>query len=96
MTFETKSDTEVLLHAYILFREGVLDRIEGMFVFAVFDLKAKTLFIARDHVGVKPLFFYKDDNVFLAGSEIKALLCRKEVKTEVNRTVYRSFFHSGQ
>jgi asparagine synthase (glutamine-hydrolysing) len=70
----SQSDTEVLLHWYI--REGAdcLHRINGFFAFAVFDKEEQSLFLARDRMGVKPLWIHQDDKRFLFASELKALM----------------------
>ncbi len=82
-TFETTSDTEVLLKGYIEYKEKVLDMIEGIYAFAVY--KDDKIFLARDRVGVKPLFYTKIKNNFLFASEIKAILKNKIVKPIINK-----------
>ncbi len=74
ITFQTESDTEVLLHYYILEKEKCLDRLLGFFAFAVYDKEDNSLFVARDRMGVKPLLFYKDEDKFIFSSEMKSLL----------------------
>ena len=56
-TFESHSDTEVLLKAYILYKENVVNKLNGIFAFAIWDESEKKLFLARDHFGVKPLYY---------------------------------------
>ena len=74
-TFATRSDTEVLLHGYEEWGKGMLDRLRGMFAFALWDRKAETLFLARDHFGIKPLYYYQnEEGELLFGSEIKSFL----------------------
>ncbi len=73
-TFDSHSDTEVLLKAYICFKENVVNKINGIFSFAVWDSKNKRLFMARDHFGVKPLYYCFINNHFIFASEIKAIL----------------------
>ncbi len=72
--FRTESDTEVLLQYFILEKEKCLNRFLGFFAFAVFDKVEKSLFIARDRMGVKPLLYYKDEDKFAFASEMKSLL----------------------
>lgn len=70
----SESDTEVLLHLYIQEGEKCLQRINGFFAFAIYDREEKTVFIARDRMGVKPLVYTYDNDRFLFASEIKALI----------------------
>jgi asparagine synthase (glutamine-hydrolysing) len=86
-TFDSDCDTEVILRAYEVWGEDCLDRLNGMFAFAIWDERAKTLFAARDRLGVKP-FYYVDwtDGVAFA-SEIKALLQLPDVPRELNQEV---------
>lgn len=83
--FRTFSDTEVLLNLYIEYGTAVVDHLNGMFAIAIYDNVEKTLFIARDHFGVKPLYYYQGDGHFVFGSEIKALLKHPAVKTAVDQ-----------
>jgi asparagine synthase (glutamine-hydrolysing) len=71
--FRTRSDTEVLLHAYRIWGEAMCPKLEGMFAFAIWDEASRTLFAARDHVGQKPFYYRLKDTEFVAASEIKAL-----------------------
>ena len=74
-TFRTRSDTEVIVHAWEEWGVECLKRFNGMFAFAVWDRRAKTLFIARDRLGVKPLYYAElSDGRLIFGSELKALL----------------------
>ncbi len=80
------SDTEVLVHGYEEWGiAGLLDRLEGMFAFAVWDEKTKKLTLARDRVGIKPVYFTKRDGLFLFASEIKALLTHPSVPRKVGK-----------
>lgn len=84
-SFQGHSDTEVLLSAYIEWEEKCVDFLNGIFAFAVWDERKGQLFIGRDRLGVKPLFFTEVKKGFLFGSELKALLAHPEVKTEIDR-----------
>lgn len=70
----TTGDTEVLLHSYLEWGEGCLDRLNGMYAFVIADFEEDLLFCARDIAGEKPLYYYEDRNVFLFSSEIKGIL----------------------
>jgi asparagine synthase (glutamine-hydrolysing) len=70
----TKSDSEVLLNAYIHWKEACLDKFNGMFAFAIYDSQNKTTFCARDRFGVKPFYYYADKDRFIFGSEPVAIL----------------------
>jgi asparagine synthase (glutamine-hydrolysing) len=80
--FSTTSDTEVILHLYIEYGEEFLNLLNGMFAFIIFDKRKNKLLIARDHFGIKPLYWYQDDQKIVFGSEIKALLAHPEIKSE--------------
>jgi asparagine synthase (glutamine-hydrolysing) len=71
--FKTAGDTEVILHLYEAFGEDCVRHLRGMFAFAIWDARSDTLFLARDRVGVKPLYYTLTDEAFLFGSELKAL-----------------------
>jgi asparagine synthase (glutamine-hydrolysing) len=80
--FRTTSDTEVIVHAYEEYGRDCLQRFRGMFAFALWDSRTRTLFLARDRVGKKPLYYYQGRDRLVFGSEIKALLADPEVPRE--------------
>jgi asparagine synthase (glutamine-hydrolysing) len=82
--FKTRSDTEVILHGYEEWGLECVQRFNGIFAFALWDSKRKRLFLARDHLGVKPLYYVVLGNRLLFGSEIKALLADPECPKEVD------------
>jgi len=82
-TFETRSDTEVLLRAYMEWGPSCLERLNGIFAFAVWDETRQELFLARDHLGVKPLFYAERGGALLFASEEKALFKNPLVKREL-------------
>ncbi|MEZ0537190.1 asparagine synthase (glutamine-hydrolyzing) [Caldicellulosiruptoraceae bacterium PP1] len=84
-SFNSYSDTEVLLSSYIQWKEKCLEKINGIFSFAIWCEEDKTLFLARDHLGVKPLFYSYINNTFIFASEIKALLKSSFVSTKVDQ-----------
>ena len=78
------SDTEVMLKAYIQWKDECVNKFNGIFAFAVWDDKEQRLYFARDRIGVKPLFYTVVNNSFIFGSEIKALLEHKYIEPEIN------------
>ena len=89
--FKTESDTEVILHGYEEYHEKILDKLRGMFAFVIYNVNDKTLFGARDFYGIKPLYYYKDDNEFMFGSEIKSFLGHPGFKKELNRDMLKQY-----
>ena len=82
--FKTRSDTEVILHLYEEKREDCVHYLRGMFAFAIYDLREKKLFMARDHLGQKPLYYHHDGEGFTFASEIKSLLALKPELRELD------------
>jgi asparagine synthase (glutamine-hydrolysing) len=82
--FRTQSDTEVILHAYAVYGEACVERLAGMFAFALWDATERRLFLARDRLGKKPLYYWQRERLFLFASEPKALLCHPAVGRAVN------------
>ncbi|MCL1989428.1 MAG: asparagine synthase (glutamine-hydrolyzing) [Defluviitaleaceae bacterium] len=82
--FSDESDTEVLLTAYLVWKEHCVDHLNGIFAFAIWDDRDKTLFVARDRLGVKPLFFKEGGHKLYFASELKAILAHPEVKAKVS------------
>lgn len=82
--FKTHTDTEVIIHLYEEFGEACVDKLRGMFAFAIWDTRQESLFLARDRVGIKPLYYWLSDKCLIFGSEIKAILAAPEVRPEVN------------
>jgi asparagine synthase (glutamine-hydrolysing) len=77
--FRTHSDTEVLVHLYEDHGEDLVSHLRGMFAFALWDARQRSLLLARDHVGQKPLYVYRDEEKLLFGSELKAILAHPNV-----------------
>jgi asparagine synthase (glutamine-hydrolysing) len=82
--FRTHSDTEVIVHAYEQYGDRFAEHLRGIFGLAVLDIRRKRLLVARDRLGVKPLYWWQKDGLFLFASEIKALLTHPYVSCEVN------------
>ena len=73
-SFQTSSDTEVILHMYAEYGKDFVNLMNGMFAFLIYDRNENKLFISRDHFGIKPLYWYHDDQVIVFSSEIKGSL----------------------
>ena len=93
--FRGHSDTEVLLASYMEWKEACLERLNGIYAFAVWDESERKLFAARDRLGVKPFFYHVGNGYFLFGSEIKALLVHPEVKPVIGREGLAEIFGLG-
>jgi asparagine synthase (glutamine-hydrolysing) len=92
--FKTESDTEVLLAAFIVYGKSFLEKLNGMFSFAIWDNQEKKLFAARDRFGVKPFYYSLLHNTFYFSSEIKALHAAG-IPKEANEKVWASYFAYG-
>lgn len=89
--FKTRTDTEVIVHLYEELGPECVQKLRGMFAFAIWDNKSKTLFLARDRVGIKPLYYYLGERFLSFGSEIKAILADPAVKTDIAPEVVDRF-----
>ena len=78
-SFRTSSDTEVILHLYMEYGNECVKLLNGMFAFIIYNKNNNTLFIARDHFGIKPLYWYHDERLMVFGSEIKAILAHPDI-----------------
>jgi len=87
--FRTRTDTEVLLKAYVAYGKNCLQKFNGMFAFAIYDSQERSLFLARDRVGIKPLYYAIVDATLYFSSEIKALFSVPSLKPSIN---YQSLF----
>jgi len=94
-TFQGHSDTEVLLTSYIEWKEKCLDFLNGIFAFAIWDSQRDHVFIARDRLGVKPLFYKEDFKRLLFASEVKAILAHPDVKAELTEEGLSEIFGLG-
>jgi len=93
--FNSKTDTEVILYSYQQWGADCLSRLNGMFAFAIFDKKNKELFIARDRLGEKPLYYYSDNKKFVFASEIKAILKDPSIDKELEQQGIVNYFTFG-
>lgn len=89
--FSTNTDTEVILHGYEEYKEDILNKLRGMFAFVIYDIKEKSLFGARDFYGIKPFYYYYDNENFLFGSEIKSFLGNPNFKKELNKDMLSQY-----
>lgn len=81
--FSSNSDSEVVVHLYEDLGEKVFSRLNGMFAIAIWDQRQQKILLSRDHLGIKPLYFYTKDDFLLFGSELKALLCHPSCPREI-------------
>lgn len=98
-TFNTQSDTEVILAAYDYWGELCVNQFNGMWAFCIYDQKKQKLFCSRDRLGVKPFYYYFKDGVFVFSSELKAILKHKELKinskSNINKEAVNIYFSTG-
>jgi asparagine synthase (glutamine-hydrolysing) len=90
--FRSQSDTEVLLYLFIRDKEKCLQQLDGEFAFAVYDREDEKLFLARDRFGIKPLYFYRDDEKFIFASELKAIVAFG-IPKKIDRTSLQTYLH---
>ncbi len=94
--FKTNSDTETIVHAFEEFGTNCLEKLRGMFAFAIWNFREESLFVARDRVGKKPLFYtLTDAGNFVFGSELKVLLAQGEIKREIDFAALDAYLTFG-
>ncbi|MDO4963074.1 MAG: asparagine synthase (glutamine-hydrolyzing) [bacterium] len=89
--FKNNSDTEVIIHGYEEYKEKIVDKLRGMFAFVIWDKKNKELFGARDYFGIKPFYYYLDNDLFIYGSEIKSFIKHPDFKKEINSEALKTY-----
>ena len=89
--FKTNSDTEVLIHAYEEWGLEFLTKLRGMFAFAIYDKKENYVLLARDHFGIKPLYYYSTDDTMVFSSEIKGLMEHPKFVKELNKELLGAY-----
>jgi asparagine synthase (glutamine-hydrolysing) len=89
--FITEGDAEVLLHGYEEWSMGLLQKLRGMFAFSIYDRDRQEIFIARDHFGIKPLYYYHNGETFMFASELKAFLHHPDFQKEFDHTLLPAY-----
>lgn len=90
--FKSSTDTEVIIYLYREYGEQCLEYLRGMFAFAIWDAEKERLFIARDRIGKKPLYYYFNGHNFIFASELKSILKNPEVKRDINFEAFYDYF----
>lgn len=93
--FKTSSDTEIILEAFIAYGPDFVNQLNGMFALAIYDKQQQELYIFRDRLGIKPVYYYWDEVNFAFCSELKAFKCVDAIPREVNKDAIRDFLHLG-
>lgn len=94
-TFRTNSDTEVLVHLYEDRGERMVEKLRGMFAFAIWDRRRRRMLLARDRVGIKPLYYYRDSEILLFASEPKAILAYPGFHRELDPAALEDYLAFG-
>ena len=89
--FRTRTDTEVIVHAYEEYKEDCISRLRGMFAFAIWDERSETLLLARDRVGIKPLYYWLGSDCLVFASEIKSILQDRSIPREIDDRIIDRF-----
>lgn len=92
---KTSSDTEVILEAFVAYGTDFVNQLNGMFAIAIYDKELKELFLFRDRLGIKPLFYYWDEENFVFSSELKSLKKIDVIPKVINKDAVRDFLHLG-
>src|SRR5215475_781117 len=94
-TFRTRSDTETIVHLYESYPETFVEKLRGMFAFAIWDERRRTMILARDRVGKKPLYYYVDREKLVFGSEIKSILRHSALDLRVDEHAVSDYISLG-
>ena len=92
-SFSSHTDTETIIHGYEEWGENVLQKLNGMFAFALWDTKTEMLFLARDRLGVKPLYYFWNGEKFVFASEIKSILADQTIPRTLNQNAVRQYLN---
>ncbi len=90
--FQTRCDTETIIYAYEEWGDDCVSHLRGMFAFALWDQRRRRLFIGRDRLGIKPLYYFWDGSTFLFGSELKAILAFPGISRDINPQAMADYF----
>ena len=93
--FKCNADTEVLVHGYEEYGTELFNKLRGMFGFVIYDIKNEEIIGVRDYFGIKPFYYYKDDETFMFGSEIKSFLSNPDFKKALNKDVLKMYLSYG-
>jgi asparagine synthase (glutamine-hydrolysing) len=93
--YTNRSDTETILHAYEQYGPACLEKLRGMFAFAIWDTQRRRLFLARDRLGKKPLYYYWNGRLLIFGSEIKSLLAHPAISPQFDETLLPEYLAFG-
>lgn len=93
--FKSKTDTEMIMAAYDYWGVSCQNKFNGMWAFTLYDSKKDELFISRDRFGIKPLYYYSDENIFIFASEIKSILEHDDIKVKPNLDYLKKYLESG-
>ncbi|MGH8221663.1 MAG: asparagine synthase (glutamine-hydrolyzing), partial [Woeseiaceae bacterium] len=94
-TFRSHCDTEVIIHLYLRYGISFVEKLRGMFALAIWDHRSQELFLIRDRVGKKPLYYCCDANGFAFASELKALICHPDVSRSIDPYALDTYFRLG-
>ena len=94
--FKTKTDTEVILHAYDCWGNKAFSKFNGMFALSIYDSSSRKLICARDRFGIKPLYYFQDSNKFIFSSEIKPILSVLDKTPEIDKQVLFNYLYYGR
>jgi asparagine synthase (glutamine-hydrolysing) len=93
--FKTKSDCEVIIHLYEEYGNGFVEKLNGMFAFCLYDSPKKTLLMARDRMGIKPLYYYQNEDVLIFASEIKGILASNGILAKHEENILDEYLCFG-
>jgi asparagine synthase (glutamine-hydrolysing) len=95
LNFISSSDSEVILEAFAHWGTDFVEKLNGMFAIAIYDTQEKELFLFRDRIGIKPLYYYLDNNDLVFSSELKSILTIPKIPRQLNKESIAQFFHLG-